>query len=151
MSNCNDCGIVKTLENTYLVKPKTGSSYLRSRCNSCHSAKQRTYNEVNKVAVNQKSRDWRKTNPDRHNYLTTKYKEHVKKATPSWLTNGQLEEIAYKYFMAKEARIMTGEEYHVDHIVPLRGKNISGLHVPWNLQVLPSDMNLSKSNKWTVV
>ena len=51
------------------------------------------------------------------------------------------------YWLASDLFKVTGEEYHVDHIVPLVGVDVCGLHVPWNLQVLPSDLNLKKGNK----
>lgn len=73
-----------------------------------------------------------------------------KEATPTWLTSEQKQQIVDIYEHMRDCRAVTGEEYHVDHIVPLRGEDICGLHVPWNLQVLPAYVNIAKSNSfWT--
>ena len=73
-----------------------------------------------------------------------------KQATPTWLTPEQKQQIVDIYEHMRDCRAVTGEEYHVDHIVPLRGEDICGLHVPWNLQVLPAYVNIAKSNSfWT--
>ena len=68
-------------------------------------------------------------------------------ATPSWLSIKQKLEIGELYYLAMELEEETGIKYHVDHIVPLQGNNVCGLHVPWNLQVIPASENLSKGNR----
>ena len=70
-------------------------------------------------------------------------------AMPVWLTDEQKQQIQDTYWLAKDLRSVTGEPYHVDHIVPLQGKRVCGLHVPWNLQVIPADINYSKNNHFT--
>jgi len=67
--------------------------------------------------------------------------------TPPWLTKDHYRQIEEFYIIAQEIQWLSEEKLHVDHIIPLQGRLISGLHVPWNLQVLPSSINLSKSNK----
>jgi hypothetical protein len=74
-------------------------------------------------------------------------KKKLRQATPPWLTGLQKKQIADMYGHAKDCFLCTGERYDVDHIVPLCGENVCGLHVPWNLQVLPSDVNRAKWNK----
>lgn len=58
------------------------------------------------------------------------------------------EAIAAVYARATHLTQLTGVRHHVDHIVPLKGANVSGLHVPWNLQCLPARDNIAKHNRF---
>jgi 5-methylcytosine-specific restriction endonuclease McrA len=120
------------------------------------------YNELNKHNISQKKKIYRENNQE---YFREYYENYYKlnasvyvarankrraaklKALPKWLTKEELEQIKELYEIARMFKLYTGEEYHVDHIVPLQGENVCGLHVPWNLQVIPAKENLSKSNK----
>ena len=86
-------------------------------------------------------------NKEYYTAKTAKRRAAKSSATPSWLTKEQQEEMLQYYKHAKDCTLTTGEQYHVDHIIPLNGENVCGLHVPWNLQVLPAYVNLSKGSK----
>ena len=66
--------------------------------------------------------------------------------TPAWLTDIDFERIGNEYKLAALLTKVTGSSWHVDHITPLQGKMVSGLHVPSNLRVLPATENIRKSN-----
>lgn len=101
----------------------------------------------NPEAARKRCREWFKRNPDKATaYVMARYTTK-KQAMPKWLTSQQKEWIKMWYTMAKAMERNLGGKWHVDHIVPLQGKNVSGLHVPWNLQVLPAVENIKKGNK----
>lgn len=73
-----------------------------------------------------------------------KRKMTVKQATPNWLTELDALFIKEIYSLAVLRSAALGVEYQVDHIIPLHGKNVCGLHVPANLQLLTATENLKK-------
>jgi Na+-translocating ferredoxin:NAD+ oxidoreductase RnfC subunit len=105
------------------------------------------YKQNNREKINKRKRDYRAREKDKHSHWDSKKWAARQQRVPNWLTKKQTEDIQRFYSLRNEIKMLTGDEYHVDHIVPLQGKNICGLHVPWNLQILPADINLKKSNK----
>ncbi len=113
--------------------------------------KAKLYREANKekisVYMKEYKKEYRKNNKDKINAKSAERKARKLKARPFWLTKEDLKVIENFYKEAQELTLLTGEQYHVDHIVPLQGENVCGLHVPWNLQVITAKENLSKHNK----
>ena len=80
----------------------------------------------------------------------TRRKASKLQRTPTWLTDDDKEQMRLVYAISKRVSEETGTAYHVDHLVPLQGELVSGLHVPWNLQLLTASDNIAKSNSFII-
>ena len=96
----------------------------------------------------QYKKKYKEQNPDLYKTLNSLRRRRHKNATPPWITKKQKIEIRQLYQIAITMTQTTGEKYVVDHIVPLHGGTVCGLHVPWNLRVITQEENLTKSNKF---
>jgi hypothetical protein len=94
------------------------------------------------------AKEWAENNKGRANANKKAYKLAKIQACPPWLSEEDRWMVQEVYELAQLRSNMLGFSWHVDHVVPLRGKAVSGLHVPWNLQVIPGVENMSKSNKF---
>ena len=171
---CTKCEEEKSLSEFYL-NPKTGRN--RARCKVCmdeyskgylarnkdtasihrkraagkynHSEKgkaraeryNREYHERRKEELNASVAKWRASNKGAVNHYKAKRRALHRNATPAW---ANLDEIKSIYSRARNLGMV------VDHIIPLRGKNVSGLHVESNLQLLSKSENARKYNKFAV-
>jgi hypothetical protein len=116
-----------------------------------NAAKQREYDKKRRLAnpekVRERMRRWNAANHDKSRASRSRRRAATFKATPPWLNEQQLKEMRLFFSDAVAMTEFAGEPWHVDHIVPLRGKLVCGLHVPWNLQLMRGADNLSKSNR----
>jgi hypothetical protein len=108
------------------------------------------YKDKNREILRAKGRQYIKENPHIVNANTAKRRALKRNATPTWLTKRHFMDFKLIYKLAKLTEKATGIKYEVDHIVPLAGKDVCGLHVPWNLQHLPAKENIIKGNKVTI-
>lgn len=152
-SQCKDChkGFYKT-DQGKLVRKKSYSSskrsqyYQENRDRDCRmNAEYYRRNKEQKLAYGKKHYQ---QNKSKYAEYTRRRQAKILQRTPNWLSDKQKSEIQDFYWLAKDLTAVSGETYHVDHIVPLQGDNVCGLHVPWNLQILPADINLSKGNRY---
>ena len=93
---------------------------------------------ANQKTQSERWKRWRLKNKDKQNAKSNMEKAAKLQRIPPW---ANLEAIKQFYLNRPEG-------YHVDHIIPLRGKTVSGLHILENLQYLPAKENLAKSNKF---
>lgn len=101
-------------------------------CRSCHSKRTSEYA--------QKNRAWK-------THTVALRRARLSRAVPPWIGAQEKREIQAIYKMAKHLTLLTGIEHEVDHIHPIAGRRMCGLHVPANLQVMTKTENRRKSNK----
>ena len=109
-------------------------------------AKQKEWRDANIEKVKDWNKKSRIKHKDRVNATNSKRRADKFNRTPSWLTEDDLWIIKEFYDMAILRTKATNIKHHVDHIIPLKGKNVSGLHVPNNLQVITASENVRKNN-----
>lgn len=162
MKKCSTCKETKSLaEFNKNISAKDG---LHNQCRSCSRISKSAWKKRNRSKCNAQMRNAYAKDPIKNRARVKTYRQinpgiinaqcmrrHAKKLqrTPKWLTRIQHIEIRQFYIDAKKLQWMSNstDPFEVDHIVPLQGKNVSGLHVPWNLQILPKSLNLKKGNR----
>ena len=130
-------------------------------CITCTKIKVNKYRKANIDEINirrrankeQNRRDtarWIKANSGVVNAWNKKRYASKMKRTPAWLTPIDFERMENEYKLATLQSKITGTIWHVDHIIPLQGKYVSGLHVPANLRAIPGADNIRKRNSYGV-
>lgn len=168
MKQCTKCGEQKPLE--AFSRRKASKDGLRSECRRCQAAydnankgrkaaymkawceankEQRlayakAHYEANKQQKAAYMKDWNEANRPRKTANQRARQAGLATATPMWADR---DAIAAIYAEADRLTRETGIPHHVDHIIPLKGNGVCGLHVPWNLRAIPAAENLSKSNR----
>lgn len=126
-------------QNAEVIRQKKAAAYLAKA--EAEREKRRANYRENAGQYVERAKQWKKRNPDKIVASTVKRISWVKRATPAWANEFFISEA---YHLAKVREKVLGGKWHVDHIIPLRGKFVSGLHVEDNLQVIPAKANLLK-------
>ncbi len=116
----------------------------KARYKKRHPEASKEYYIKNKEKIDSKYRQWVLNNPDKKAAQWARYNASKLQAMPKWLNDNQHAEILECYSLAKELQWLSEDPLEVDHIIPLQGRDVSGLHVPWNLQYLTRSENRKK-------
>lgn len=160
MKQCKKCEFYKTKDE--FAKSLASSDGLQPVCKICHNITMHQYRKNNREKINALSRKryfnnpvaqreqikkYESENPSKIRAKSAKRRATKLQRTPKWLTELHYKQIQIFYDSATSLTKEFGVEMEVDHIIPLNGELVSGLHVPWNLQVITQRENLSKGNK----
>lgn len=163
MKTCTRCSQQKPYSMFYKQAVNSKDGY-QAHCKSCDNKRKAIWKKNNPEAAklhasisdlkrsgseHRRARNarWKKNNPHKVLVMDANRRAAKLKRTPAWLTEVDRFEIDCIYNYASALRRI-GLDYHVDHVIPLQGKLVSGLHVPKNLQVITGFDNLQKSNKF---
>lgn len=120
----------------------------RERNNATYHAKLK-HDPAFMAANRAKAQKWYEANPEKAKKRIASYRRNsliVPRQTPKWANRFFISEI---YDLAKRRTKALGVPHEVDHIIPLRGKTVCGLHVESNLRVVPKAVNRAKSSKFS--
>lgn len=109
-----------------------------------NAERKREYRQAHHEKISERNRQWREANPHKCRAVVRSRQARKLQATPGWFDKAAVEAI---YHEAAFLSVITGIEHQVDHIIPLKGKNVCGLHVQNNLMAIPREWNASKSAK----
>ena len=126
----------------YYSNPEKAAKYRKEKTASIFADPEKRRKELDRVA------QWYKENPAVGAARAARRRAAQFRATPGWLTEKDYEEMRKIYEECARISKETGVLHHVDHVIPLRGKKISGLHVPQNLRIITAEENLKKGNKF---
>ena len=144
---CTICNKKKQPNEFYLRKNGGVGEY---KCKLCLKKKRKNYYDENYEEVRKCNRkavsEFQKRNPAKTTAKTIAYYMKKNQSLPKWISKDDISKMRSIYKMCRNISKKTGIPHEVDHIVPINGENVCGLHVPWNLRVIPRDENKKKSN-----